>query len=92
MQEERERLMNHWMGSEKVGGVETSSKSMSTGEGEVERGATLPPSSPPHTTHSPHRDMAPGRPGLWLANVDRSALRLRAGCLPACLGSFFLRM
>jgi hypothetical protein len=35
-------------------GMEASPRSTSTGEGGVERGATLPPSSPPHTTPSPH--------------------------------------
>jgi hypothetical protein len=63
VREERER---DWCAAEWVAkrwGTEASPRSASFGEGEVERGATLPPLSPPRMTPSPHREVVPLQTG-----------------------------
>jgi hypothetical protein len=60
---ERDRCAAEWVA--KRWGTEASPRSASSGEGEVERGATLPPLSPPppRMTPSPHREVVPLQTG-----------------------------
>jgi hypothetical protein len=52
--EERERDRHAARRAKKRRGMEATPRSVSSSEGEVESGATLPPSSPPFMNHSPH--------------------------------------
>jgi hypothetical protein len=83
-QREREKLAHHWMGGAKVGGgVETSTRSAYPGEGEVEKGATLPPSFPPCAT-PPHRDVVPWQTGFMAHERQLKHPEHSVGRLPAC--------
>jgi hypothetical protein len=59
--EERERDWNATSRAAKRRGMEVSSRTVSFSEGEMERGATLPPPSPLCRDPSPHRDVVPLR-------------------------------
>jgi hypothetical protein len=58
-------------------------------EGEVERGARLPPSSPLRTTHSPHWDAVPLQMGAMACEHRAKHPRAKAG-LPTGLPSQLL--
>jgi hypothetical protein len=71
--------------------MEASSRSASSGEGEVEQGATLPPPSP-RVRLLPHIEMRfPDRWGLQPVDIDQSTPELRVGHLPVHPNSIFLR-
>jgi hypothetical protein len=68
VREDRERDWCTARRTVKRQGMEASPRSMSSGEGEVERGATLPPSSSPCMTPSPHREAVSLQTGSAASN------------------------
>jgi hypothetical protein len=62
-------------------GMEASPRFASSGDGEVERGVTLPPLSPPHMTPSPHQEAVPLQTGT-AAGERQMKHPLDEGALP----------
>jgi hypothetical protein len=85
---ERDRNATSW--GEKRWGMDAP-RSASSDKGEMERGATLPPSSPPRTTPSLPQDAAPLWTGSAIGERRRKHPERRAGCLLARLSRFFPR-